>query len=274
MVKQEVTIEMKTAGAAEADRRLKQIGNTALQTEKRTQGLGNTFKALGGVLGAVAVGQTIRSTLTNFADFDRKMRQIEVATEISSDRMKEIGVIARQMGVTFGTGVMPQLQAFHVDSLAISAENSGVKFALEEILSKIRADQEASRKGMEVWTRGFGSVVVQITVERPRVDDGAGAVPSRKTKLKVTEPEGPKMSRKEKYDFLLSKNGPKCQGCDRVFDDLRYLELDHITPRSDGGIDHISNRVLLCGPCNKVKSNRYTLSGLRRENQRLGRMAK
>ena len=273
MVTQSIVLETKVAGAAEADRRLKQIGNTALQTERSANRLGSALKT---AIGAVAVGQTIKTAITNFGDFDRKMKQIEVATGLSRDQMRAYSDIAREMGVTFGMGVMPQLQAFHVDSLAISAENSRVKCeeALEEILSKIRADQEASRKGMEVWTRGFGSVVVQITVERPRVDDGAGAVPSRKTKLKVTEPEGPKMSRKEKYDFLLSKNGPKCQGCDRVFDDPRYLELDHITPRSDGGIDHISNRVLLCGPCNKLKSNLYTLSGLRRKNQRLGRMAK
>ena len=58
-----------------------------------------------------------------------------------------------------------------------------------------------------------------------------------------------------------------------MFDDPRYLQLDHNTPRSDGGINHISNRVLLCGPCNQAKSNIYTLSGLRRMNKKEGRMA-
>ena len=70
------------------------------------------------------------------------------------------------------------------------------------------------------------------------------------------------------YDILLSRQGPKCQGCDRKFDDPRYLELDHNTPRADGGINHISNRVLLCSPCNRAKSNVYTLSGLRRLNKK------
>ena len=32
----------------------------------------------------------------------------------------------------------------------------------------------------------------------------------------------------------------------------------------------LRNRILLCGPCNKLKSNRFTLSGLRRENKKLG----
>ena len=53
-----------------------------------------------------------------------------------------------------------------------------------------------------------------------------------------------------------------------------HVQLDHNTPRADGGINHISNRVLLCGPCNQVKSNIYTLSGRRRQNKEEGWMGK
>ena len=106
-----------------------------------------------------------------------------------------------------------------------------------------------------------------------RTDDGEEAVPFLKTKLKVDEPKGEKRTRAEMLEYLLYQNGSRCQGCDREFDDPRYLELDHNTPRSDGGLNHISNRILLCGPCNKLKSNRFTLSGLRRENAKLGYMA-
>ena len=76
------------------------------------------------------------------------------------------------------------------------------------------------------------------------------------------------------YEYLLAQYGQKCQGCDREFDDPRYLQLDHNTPPSDGGRNHISNRVLLCGPCNLLKSNVYTLSGLRYENSKRGYMIK
>ncbi len=55
--------------------------------------------------------------------------------------------------------------------------------------------------------------------------------------------------------------------------DPGYVALDHNTPRSDGGLNHISNRLLLCGPCNRIKSNTLTLSGLRKENTKRGRMA-
>ena len=95
--------------------------------------------------------------------------------------------------------------------------------------------------------------------------------------LQVTErykePAGVKMTRQEMFEHLIAQNGQKCQRCDRAFDDPRYLQLDHNTPRADGGINHITNRVLLCGPCNMLKSNIYTLSGLRRENTKRGYMA-
>ena len=115
---------------------------------------------------------------------------------------------------------------------------------------------------------------VIVTREPPiRTDDGAPAAPKLRTKIKVFEPSGPKMTRAAMYQFLLGQKGCKCQGCDRPFDDPRYLELDHNTPRSDGGINHISNRILLCGPCNRLKSNTLTLTGLRRKNKKLGYMA-
>lgn len=106
-----------------------------------------------------------------------------------------------------------------------------------------------------------------------RTDDGQTSAPFLRVKQRFKEPAGPKMSRAEMRDHLLEQHGSKCQGCDRLFDDQRYLELDHNTPRSDGGLNHITNRILLCGPCNRLKSNQYTLSGLRRRNRKFGYMA-
>lgn len=114
---------------------------------------------------------------------------------------------------------------------------------------------------------------ITFTADPPdRTDDGVYAVPYLRPKVMVKEPEGPKWTRQQMYEHLLDQHGCRCQGCDRVFDDQRYLELDHNTPRADGGLNHITNRVLLCGPCNKLKSNTYTLSGLRRQNKKLGYM--
>ena len=107
-----------------------------------------------------------------------------------------------------------------------------------------------------------------------RTDDGLEAAPTLKTKVKYAqrEPDGPKQSRAEMLAELMEKYGSRCQGCNRFFDDPRYLQLDHNTPRADGGVNHISNRILLCGPCNQLKSNLFTLSGLRQENEKRGYM--
>ena len=105
-----------------------------------------------------------------------------------------------------------------------------------------------------------------------RTDDGLPAGPPMKTKTKKfqLEPPGPKMTRAEMRRQLINEFGAQCQGCDRIFDDTRYLDLDHKTPRSEGGVNHITNRTLLCGPCNRLKSNTLTLTGLRRKNKQLG----
>ena len=139
--------------------------------------------------------------------------------------------------------------------------------------------------GMDIWEGSHRLVVkrlrdaagifgdVTFTADPPgRTDDGETAAPFLRVRQRVKEPEGPRWTRAEMYEHLLEQNGPRCQGCDRSFDDPRYLELDHNTPRSDGGLNHISNRILLCGPCNRLKSNTFTLSGLRRENRKRGYM--
>lgn len=60
-----------------------------------------------------------------------------------------------------------------------------------------------------------------------------------------------------------------CVGCGIELPE-RYMELDHITPRKDGGENVITNRILLCGPCNRAKRENLTLSGLLRHNRREG----
>ena len=115
---------------------------------------------------------------------------------------------------------------------------------------------------------------MHFTVVPPRrTDDILPAAPFFKPQWSQAEPPGLRMTRSQIYETLLRQQGPKCQGCDRLFDDPRYLELDHNTPRSDGGLNHISNRILLCSPCNRLKSNTFTLSSLLRENRKRGHMA-
>ncbi len=136
-----------------------------------------------------------------------------------------------------------------------------------------------SREGLAVPEGSVGEALplygkIHYSKEPPeRTDDGETAAPFLRVKERVKEPEGPKWSRQEMYDHLVKQQGMKCQGCDRTFDDPRYLELDHNVPRADGGMNHVTNRILLCSPCNRAKSNIYTLSGLRWMNKKNGWMA-
>ena len=76
----------------------------------------------------------------------------------------------------------------------------------------------------------------------------------------------------EMKEILLGEFGLKCWGCGFKAPDERYLHLDHVSPKSDGGTNHIDNRALLCQPCNSKKSNAMSLSALRRANKREGYM--
>ena len=131
-----------------------------------------------------------------------------------------------------------------------------------------------SRKILDNHREGelFGKVHYE-TEPPSRTDDGQIAVPFLKVKEVEHKPRESTISRTSMFHQLIIQNGPRCQGCDRVFDDPRYLELDHRQPRSDGGSNELSNRILLCGPCNRLKSNTLTLTGLRRMNKKEGYMA-
>ena len=145
--------------------------------------------------------------------------------------------------------------------------------------------------GMDIWDNAFKVVkqrmednrqlltdsdpqILYSTAPPVRTDEGQEAAPGLVLKRqKRREPPGPRMTHTEMKEALIQDEGLVCQGCLRKFDDPRYLDLDHNTPRSDGGLNHISNRLLLCGPCNRAKSNTLTLSGLRKLNRQNNWMA-
>lgn len=107
-----------------------------------------------------------------------------------------------------------------------------------------------------------------------RTDDQHTAAPFLRVKEEVKEPDGQKWSRAQMYEYLLEHHGPERQGRDRTFDDQMYLELDHYVPRSDGGINHNTNRILLCVPRNQLKSRIFSLSGPSTENKKRGYVAR
>ena len=53
---------------------------------------------------------------------------------------------------------------------------------------------------------------------------------------------------------LYGKQEGQCSGC-KLHYRFKDLTVDHITPQSKGGTDHIENLQLLCGSCNSIKHN-------------------
>ena len=56
-------------------------------------------------------------------------------------------------------------------------------------------------------------------------------------------------------ELLYACQERKCAGCEYELP-LHILTIDHITPRSKGGVDAIGNLQLLCHACNAIKGNR------------------
>ena len=110
-----------------------------------------------------------------------------------------------------------------------------------------------------------------------RTDDGEDA-PTFELRLQTQRPieQWQRLSHAEMRNILADAQASvtglvDCAGCGRSLE-LEFMELDHINPRAQGGENWITNRILLCGPCNRRKNADLTIIGLQRQNRRVGWM--
>ncbi len=117
----------------------------------------------------------------------------------------------------------------------------------------------------------FPHIVHYETAPPVRTDDNEMAAPT--LELRIQRPVEPwqRLTHKQMVRVLAfaqqSNGGVICAGCGRVLE-VEFMQLDHITPKADRGENHILNRILLCGPCNRRKRDNLTLRGLLRENRK------
>ena len=106
-----------------------------------------------------------------------------------------------------------------------------------------------------------------------RTDEGEEAVPSLKLRRQRPVEPWTRLSRMVMTNVLAAAQGKGegvvCAGCGRALE-REFMQLDHKMPRKDGGDNHILNRILLCGPCNRKKGANLTLNGLQNQNKRDG----
>ncbi len=125
------------------------------------------------------------------------------------------------------------------------------------------ASQQLNRKwiGCDIEEKA-----ADILVER--LSDDAGlfkdfvhtATPPQRTDVERSEPTLPIKQR------LYSEQDGHCNGCLTEYQ-IKDFEIDHVIPKSKGGGDYYENYQLLCGHCNRTKSNKpmeYLLAKVRK----------
>ena len=142
--------------------------------------------------------------------------------------------------------------------------------AHNQVIHRLEQEGLAGPEGTTDRLFTFGDVT--LTAEPPeRTDDGEEAAPELRLTSRRALARWQRLSHKEIVEHLVvaQANGEMviCAGCGRQLE-REFMELDHILPRNDRGANDISNRILLCRPCNGRKGSRYTLSGLVAENRK------
>ena len=156
--------------------------------------------------------------------------------------------------------------------------------AQEQVLSRLVREglavpTEAEKRDADTEERSrplltFGDVYYS-TAPPVRTDDQEIAAPNLKLKIQRAVEPWQKLSNREMRHILAAAQSVDalvgCAGCGRKLE-IEFMHLDHIQPKSDSGENHITNRVLLCSPCNSEKSNDKTMPGLQRANKKSGWM--
>ena len=130
---------------------------------------------------------------------------------------------------------------------------------------------------LEAEKRMFAVERLTVTQTPPeRTDEGEVASPDLRLKMERQPEKWQRLYRQDIFDHLASAQTNRtglvtCAGCGRSLE-REFMELDHILPRAEGGENYITNRILLCRPCNGWNPNGYTLAGLRKRNKSEGWM--
>ncbi len=148
--------------------------------------------------------------------------------------------------------------------------------------------------GMDLWKESYPIVMRRMadnrqlladpdpriiyTEDAPQRDDGGEDAPTFELRLQRQRPteRWQRLSHEEMRHILADAQASvaglvDCAGCGRSLE-LEFMELDHINPRAQGGENWITNRILLCDPCNRRNIADLAIIGLQRQNRRVGWM--
>ena len=120
---------------------------------------------------------------------------------------------------------------------------------------------------------GSWSGAINLEIMPPsRTDAGDNAAPEQALPMSTFGFRRRRWSDKVMLQMLTDKFGVRCWACSFDYPDTDYYDLDHMLPKNDGGLNDLSNRAVLCKPCNqKVKRDSLTLSGVRQRRGYTGK---
>ncbi len=146
--------------------------------------------------------------------------------------------------------------------------------AHKTVLDRLESEGLAAPEGPSKRLLTFGDIT--YTQSPPtRTDDAEVSAPILRLKLQRPVEPWQKLTHgqivKQLVEVQLLEGLVVCGGCGRQLE-KEFMDLDHIQPRAEGGANDITNRILLCRPCNGRKRADLTLVGLRNANKRDGWM--
>ena len=146
--------------------------------------------------------------------------------------------------------------------------------AHEQVLQRLESEGLAGPESSPDRLFTFGDVT--YTTEPPiRTDEGEEAAPYLPVPQRRATEAWQRLSHKDMVarleDAQAEGDGVACGGCGRVLE-REFMQLDHIRPRAGRGDNFITNRILLCQPCNGRKREDLTLPGLIKANKKEGWM--
>ena len=113
--------------------------------------------------------------------------------------------------------------------------------------------------------------IVYADTPPERTDGNGVSVPDLQLKTQYAQERQQRLPHRIVVEHLVMAQASAglaiCAGCGRLTE-RDSMRLDHLLPRVDGGVNDISNRILICGPCNRRKGAHLTMTGLPRENRR------
>jgi len=189
-------------------------------------------------------------------EFDGTVRLVTKMTEENSigrplDDIWDIQLLNSQSKERTGYPTQKPLALLHRIIKASSNEGDIVLDPFCGCATTCVAAQQLGRKwiGIDIEKQS-ASILIQ------RLSDDAGMfsdfihrkdIPIR-SDIRIIEPK------KSVKESLYKEQNGRCNGCGTVFD-IWNLEIDHIIPKSKGGGDYYENYQLLCGSCNRIKSD-------------------